>query len=92
MTALDPKRDLVEQQGLTYDTQLNELDKTESAGLHWTQKKLSAMTSRDWRIFKEDFNITTKGGVLPNPIRSWAESGLAPVRQYHCPLPFLIPL
>jgi len=29
------------------------------------------MRERDWRIFKEDFNITTKGGNIPNPIRSW---------------------
>lgn len=34
------------------------------------------MTDRDWRIFKEDYNITTKGGKLPMPWRSWAESGL----------------
>ena len=31
---------------------------------------------RDWRIFKEDFNIATKGGGIPNPMRSWQESGL----------------
>lgn len=34
------------------------------------------MKERDWRIFKEDFNITTKGGNIPNPIRSWKESNL----------------
>jgi hypothetical protein len=34
------------------------------------------MTPRDWRIFREDFNITTKGGGIPNPIRNWEESGL----------------
>jgi ATP-dependent RNA helicase DDX23/PRP28 len=34
------------------------------------------MTDRDWRIFKEDFNITTKGGSIPNPIRNWLESNL----------------
>jgi len=34
------------------------------------------MTTRDWRIFKEDFNISTKGGGIPNPIRSWEESEL----------------
>lgn len=34
------------------------------------------MTPRDWRIFKEDFNIATKGGGLPPPLRKWDEGGL----------------
>ncbi|KAG9236471.1 Pre-mRNA-splicing ATP-dependent RNA helicase prp28 [Amylocarpus encephaloides] len=48
----------------------NSLDK------HWSEKKLEHMRERDWRIFKEDFNISTKGGAIPNPMRSWKESGL----------------
>lgn len=40
---------------------------------HWTQKALSEMTERDWRIFREDFNITIKGGRIPPPVRSWDE-------------------
>ena len=28
---------------------------------HWSEKPLTEMKERDWRIFKEDFNITTKG-------------------------------
>lgn len=48
----------------------NQLDK------HWSEKKLEHMRERDWRIFKEDFNIGTKGGSVPNPMRSWHESGL----------------
>ncbi|CAG8603785.1 3784_t:CDS:10, partial [Ambispora gerdemannii] len=44
---------------------------------HWSEKPLTEMKERDWRIFKEDFNITTKGGSIPNPIRSWKESGLS---------------
>ncbi|KAI1005598.1 Pre-mRNA-splicing ATP-dependent RNA helicase [Podosphaera aphanis] len=43
---------------------------------HWSEKKLEHMRERDWRIFKEDFNISTKGGGIPNPMRSWQESGL----------------
>ena len=43
---------------------------------HWSEKRLEHMRERDWRIFKEDYNISTKGGSLPNPMRSWAESGL----------------
>lgn len=43
---------------------------------HWSEKRLDQMRERDWRIFKEDFNISTKGGSIPNPMRSWEESGL----------------
>ena len=43
---------------------------------HWSEKKLEHMRERDWRIFKEDFNIATKGGSVPNPMRSWEESHL----------------
>ena len=43
---------------------------------HWSEKKLEHMRERDWRIFKEDFNISTKGGSVPDPMRSWGESGL----------------
>ncbi|KAJ3188500.1 DEAD (Asp-Glu-Ala-Asp) box polypeptide 23, partial [Irineochytrium annulatum] len=45
---------------------------------HWSEKPLTEMKDRDWRIFKEDFNIATKGGVVPNPLRSWAESPIPP--------------
>nr|XP_054767519.1 probable ATP-dependent RNA helicase DDX23 [Lytechinus pictus] len=43
---------------------------------HWKQKKLTEMKDRDWRIFREDFNISTKGGHIPSPIRFWDEYGL----------------
>ncbi|XP_014222848.1 probable ATP-dependent RNA helicase DDX23 [Trichogramma pretiosum] len=42
---------------------------------HWSEKALDEMTERDWRIFREDYNITIKGGRIPDPIRSWRESG-----------------
>lgn len=45
-------------------------------GKHWSEKALEDMRERDWRIFKEDFGIATKGGAIPNPMRSWDESGL----------------
>ncbi|KAJ5526195.1 Helicase C-terminal [Penicillium frequentans] len=45
---------------------------------HWSEKELSHMRERDWRIFKEDFNIATRGGSVPNPMRSWNESQLPP--------------
>jgi len=34
------------------------------------------MVERDWRIFKEDYNIVTKGGRIPAPLRNWAEAEL----------------
>ncbi|ERL87140.1 hypothetical protein D910_04540 [Dendroctonus ponderosae] len=34
------------------------------------------MTERDWRIFREDYNITIKGGKIPEPIRNWKESAI----------------
>lgn len=40
---------------------------------HWSQKSLAEMTERDWRIFREDYNISLKGGRIPNPLRSWEE-------------------
>nr|CAD2170064.1 unnamed protein product [Meloidogyne enterolobii] len=43
---------------------------------HWTKKALNEMTDRDWRIFREDFNITIKGGRVPRPMRHWAEMNL----------------
>ncbi|KAJ1980165.1 mRNA splicing protein prp28 [Dimargaris xerosporica] len=43
---------------------------------HWSEKPLSEMRERDWRIFKEDFSISTKGGSIPHPIRHWSESSL----------------
>lgn len=43
---------------------------------HWSEKTLEEMADRDWRIFKEDYSITTRGGNIPHPLRSWDEAGL----------------
>lgn len=43
---------------------------------HWSEKLKDEMTERDWRIFREDYNITIKGGRIPDPIRNWNESGI----------------
>ena len=45
-------------------------------GKHWSEKSLDDMKERDWRIFKENFGIATKGGAIPDPMRSWQESHL----------------
>ncbi|PPQ86849.1 hypothetical protein CVT25_012568 [Psilocybe cyanescens] len=41
---------------------------------HWTEKPLDEMKERDWRIFREDFSISARGGAIPHPLRSWKES------------------
>lgn len=43
---------------------------------HWTEKKLEDMTERDWRIFREDFNIAYKGSNTVLPLRNWDETNL----------------
>ncbi|KAJ2777423.1 mRNA splicing protein prp28 [Coemansia javaensis] len=43
---------------------------------HWSEKRLDEMSDRDWRIFKEDYSISCKGGAIPRPYRSWKESGI----------------
>lgn len=44
---------------------------------HWSGKSLAEMADRDWRIFREDYNIATKGGKIPPPIRYWDEASLS---------------
>ncbi|ODV87663.1 hypothetical protein CANARDRAFT_186772, partial [[Candida] arabinofermentans NRRL YB-2248] len=46
--------------------------------LHWSQKPLDKMTDRDWRIMREDYDITSKGGKVTNPLRYWSESDISP--------------
>ncbi|KAF3510293.1 hypothetical protein F2Q69_00001587 [Brassica cretica] len=48
-----------------------------SVDRHWSDKRLDEMSERDWRIFKEDFNISYKGSKIPPPMRSWEESKLS---------------
>lgn len=31
---------------------------------HWSEKECNEMTERDWRIFREDYNITIKGKLM----------------------------
>lgn len=43
---------------------------------HWSEKELDEMTERDWRIFREDYSVTIKGGKVPEPVRNWKEASL----------------
>mmetsp|Transcript_9686 Transcript_9686/g.21845 ORF Transcript_9686/g.21845 Transcript_9686/m.21845 type:complete len:808 (+) Transcript_9686:109-2532(+) len=44
-------------------------------------KPLAKMTPRDWRIYRENFNIVVKGGKSPPPLRSFREMpvGVTPI-------------
>jgi ATP-dependent RNA helicase DDX23/PRP28 len=55
-----------------------ELDSPTLRGKHWSEKTLAEMDERDWRIFREDHQISTKGGSIPKPYRSWDEAQLPP--------------
>lgn len=46
----------------------------DESSVHWTRKGLAQMKERDWRILREDFNISTQGGKAANPIRYWEET------------------
>jgi len=51
----------------TQHTDAMERRKAEKSGLderHWTEKPLEEMKERDWRIFREDFSISARGGCL----------------------------
>lgn len=58
-------------------------------------KPLSKMTSRDWRIYRENYEIVVKGGRAPPPLRNFIEASLHPalldaienVMQYKDPTP-----
>ena len=43
---------------------------------HWSTKSLEEMTDRDWRIFREDFDIRIQGGRAIKPLRYWNEADL----------------
>lgn len=59
-------------------------DKSDSSGMgkHWSDKSLDEMSDRDWRIFREDFDIRIQGGRATLPLRFWSEANLpAPIMQ-----------
>jgi len=46
-------------------------------------KPLEQMTPRDWRIFRENYEISVKGGQAPPPMRSFRESPAPYLPQLH---------
>jgi len=65
-----------EQEKSRLNKMLKKEEKQKFDDRHWTTKELEYMTERDWRIFREDYSISIKGGNIPNPIRHWTECGL----------------
>lgn len=53
-------------------------DEEEEFETHVRDKKISEMSERDWRIFREDNDIIIKGGRVPHPIRTWEEGSVLP--------------
>lgn len=42
----------------------------------WDEKLAEDMTPRDWRLALSNYNISVKGGNVPNPARNWKETNL----------------
>ena len=55
------------------DMESKEKGERERLSSHWSTKSLEQMTDRDWRIFREDFDIRIKGGRATLPLRYWHE-------------------
>ena len=59
------------QQSMDFESE--EKMERERVSSHWSTKTLEEMTDRDWRIFREDFDIRIKGGRATLPLRYWRE-------------------
>ena len=46
------------------------LDAKLSHNRHWSEKKVTDFTERDWRILKEDYNIYVRGATC-HPLVNW---------------------
>ena len=66
---IDHKEQNQESKSSTTSKKLSSMEKAVLPSRSWREKNLNEMTDRDWRIFKEEFNITTRGGSIPHPIR-----------------------
>ena len=40
---------------------------------HLKNMPIDSLTTRDWRIFRENHEIQVKGQMVPNPIRKWQD-------------------
>jgi len=74
------ERDFQQDQAKRAEERYDKLEKTEQE--HWSNKPLDKMTQRDWRIFREDYDISTRGTRLPLPLRNWEEASMIPRELY----------
>ena len=58
---------------LSNNTKQGAGNKAMKVGRHWSEKSREEMDERDWRIFREDHQIATKGGKIPLPMRGWRD-------------------
>ena len=56
------------------EVDLLEQNATDKSNVHWSEKSLTEMKERDWRIFREDFDIRVSGGKSLLPLRYWNEA------------------
>lgn len=73
---IDIKEQRLEQAKYYRELKRHKAEEQRANELHWTKKDLKDMTERDWRIFREDYEIVIKGGRVAHPIRHWKESNL----------------
>ncbi|ESK96873.1 pre-mrna-splicing atp-dependent rna helicase prp28 [Moniliophthora roreri MCA 2997] len=78
LAGIDLAHDLSTQDHLADTRERRKAMKTGIDERHWTEKPLNEMRERDWRIFREDFSISARGGQIPHPLRSWVESSIPP--------------
>jgi len=74
--ATQREREVVQQQLTKLKKDEVELATKALPGIHWSAKTREDMDERDWRIFREDHSIATKGGAIPHPFRAWDEMPL----------------
>eukprot|EP01062_Namystynia_karyoxenos_P008721 TRINITY_DN13068_c0_g1_i1.p1 TRINITY_DN13068_c0_g1~~TRINITY_DN13068_c0_g1_i1.p1 ORF type:complete len:696 (+),score=271.63 TRINITY_DN13068_c0_g1_i1:80-2167(+) len=57
-------------------SRLREFEMMAPTDYHWSDKAVDKMTERDWRIFREDFEMEIRGGgaSCPQPLRNWEEA------------------
>ncbi|OQS00209.1 DEAD/DEAH box RNA helicase [Thraustotheca clavata] len=70
------ERELQRMQEREANREAEQVKRSHTSALHWSDKLLDNMTERDWRIFREDFDIILRGGKAPRPLRKWSEAVL----------------
>lgn len=81
MTEIDKKQRDRERHSITEAIRSRQLEANftdpnskDKGNVHWSEKSLQEMKERDWRIFREDFDIRVSGGKSLLPLRYWSEA------------------